>query len=255
MVNIVVKIAYPANTNMKLVVMVVKLALPANTKVIMVVCSVPTTPPSVHLVRVKDQHPLLAGTVTVPTAIPVNTKMNLVKHPVIRVRQENTKMGGEVPCAIPVHPDNIKDGRVILVPVVIPVHQGITVVLGLIHALPTPFVHPARINRRLPLLPRTVSVPIASPENTKVVTVVHPVMCIHMRHVHREGMNRQSLFHARIATPEHSKMKMVVLPVKPAQMGITKVKPQVLLVMCIHTRHVCQEIMNRSILPLVSIAQ
>ena len=34
-------------------------------------------------------------------------------------------------------------------------------------------VHPARINRHIPLLPRTVSVPIAQPANTKATTVVH----------------------------------------------------------------------------------
>ena len=95
----------------------------------MVVRPVPTTPPNVHLVHVKYHHPLLAGTVTVPTAIPVNTKMNLVKHPVICVRQDITKVIIILFCVLNADPVNTE------------------VVVGVDPVTTTPlFVHPASMN-------------------------------------------------------------------------------------------------------------
>ena len=57
-----------------------------------------------------------------------------------------------------------------------------------------------------------------------------------------------------IADPVNTKMKMMALRVIPAQAGIIKVKSLVLPVICIHTRRVHQESMNRQPLSRASIA-
>ena len=107
------------------------------TKVKMVVLPV-MLPPCVHPASIKRRLPLLPRTVSVRTVVPANFKIMEVPLPVLIAQSDITKV------------------VTLLLPV--PIHTP-------------PSVHPARINRRLPLLPRTVSVPIAKPANTKIKMV------------------------------------------------------------------------------------
>ena len=111
------------------------------TKVKTVVISV-LFPLFVHPASINRRLPLLPGTVSVRTVVPANLKIMEVPLPVLIAQPDITKV---VTLLLPV-------------PIYTP-----------------PSVHPARINRQLPLLPRTVSVPVAALDNTKVVVVVLPV--------------------------------------------------------------------------------
>jgi len=80
------------------------------TKVKMVVVPV-LFPPCVHLASTKRRHPLLPQTVSVPIAIPVNTKVVMLVLPVPIVEPGNTKVVTvELPVLITpplVHPASI----------------------------------------------------------------------------------------------------------------------------------------------------
>ena len=122
----------------------------------------------------------------------------------------------------------------VLAPRTVVEHHVTKVEMVVLPVMLPPCVHPASIKRRLPLLPRTVSVPIALQVNTKVVTLVLPVPVVRWANtkvvtlvlpvtitppiVHPASINRQIPLLPRtvsvpVAEPANTKMIMVLLPV------------------------------------------
>lgn len=210
---------------------------------------------------------------------PAQTAIIKTKPPVhsvlcIRIRRVHRESMNRLP---PAHAliATLENTKIKMVKAVVnPALPGNTKVILVVLPVPTtpPRVQLASMNRQMIGPTETVSVPIAPTDITKMIPIVHlvgtvqvgiikvksaklTVICIHIRHVHQESMNRKSPPRASSARPGITKVVLVILDVTTVLTVNTKVAT-VLLPVMIHTqRRVHPARINRESLTHASIAR